>query len=158
MHVVKDSALIISATAPVPVDNGKRAVLNGLLTYFVERLGPDNVHYAVLVADDEELPPIPGVVHRLPRPGIGGQVAAMRHWVTNRSYTLQEAMLGSATLHAEIGALLDRIQPCQSSCRGSPSSGLHTPAPLRTRPYPAQGGAGRPRLRRQPARELARGG
>ena len=109
--LVRDSAVIFSSTAPVPVDNGKRAVLNGLLSYLVERLGSDAVHFAVLVAADEELPPFPGVVHRLPRPAGRAQMFALRRWFTNRSYTLQEAMLGSAELRTAIGAVLENVRP-----------------------------------------------
>ena len=43
-----ETALIISATSPVPVDSGKRLFQHGLLDYFVHRLGPANVHYALL--------------------------------------------------------------------------------------------------------------
>ncbi len=74
---MSETALIVSATAPVPVDNGKRVVLHGLLDYFVDRLGPDNVHYALLGEAGSQRPPFPGVAHRLDKPGSASQLVTL---------------------------------------------------------------------------------
>ena len=81
-----DSVLIISAVSPVPVDNGKRLILHGLLGYFVDRLGPENVHYAFLGSPGEARPNFPGIAHRLSRPGSGAQLLTLvRRFATDRS-------------------------------------------------------------------------
>lgn len=109
---MKKSALIISAAPPVPVDNGKRMVMNGLLTYFVDRLGADNVHYAMLGRPGDERPVFPGIAHRLDPPSTLGQLGALgARMALNRSYTAQEAMLGSAALRDQIRALVTWLKP-----------------------------------------------
>lgn len=109
---MSETALIVSATAPVPVDNGKRVVLHGLLDYFVDRLGPDNVHYALLGEAGSQRPPFPGVAHRLDKPGSASQLVTLaRRFTTDRSYTLQEAMLGSRALSEQIRALVAWLRP-----------------------------------------------
>ncbi|MGS0685728.1 glycosyltransferase family 4 protein [Nakamurella sp. GG22] len=109
---MKESALIISAAPPVPVDNGKRMVMNGLLTYFVDRLGADNVHYAMLGRPGDERPVFPGIAHRLDPPSTLGQLGALgARLALNRSYTAQEAMLGSAALRDQIHALISWLKP-----------------------------------------------
>lgn len=107
-----ETALIVSATAPVPVDNGKRVVLHGLLEYLVDRLGPDNVHYALVDAPDGVRPEFPGVPHRLDRPSTLGQLTALaRRFPFDRAYTVQEAMLGGAGLREQVRELVARLQP-----------------------------------------------
>lgn len=107
-----ETALIISATAPVPVDNGKRVVLHGLLEYLVARLGPQNVHYAIVDSPGGARPDFPGVAHRLHRPGAVRQLATLARRVpTDRSYTVQEAMFGASTLRDQIHDLVAWLQP-----------------------------------------------
>lgn len=107
-----ETALIISATAPVPVDNGKRVVLHGLLEYLVGRLGPENVHYAIVDGPGKERPDFPGVAHRLDRPGPVRQLATLARRVpVDRAYTVQEAMFGSATLRDQIHDLVTWLRP-----------------------------------------------
>ncbi|MGH3941830.1 MAG: glycosyltransferase family 4 protein, partial [Pseudonocardiaceae bacterium] len=109
---MSETVLIVSATAPVPVDNGKRVVLHGLLDYFVHRLGPDNVHYALLGQAGSQRPPFPGIAHRLDKPGSLSQLITLaRRFPTNRSYTIQEAMLGSRALSEQIRALVAWLRP-----------------------------------------------
>ena len=109
-HSTASSVVIVSAVSPVPVDNGKRAMLKGLLDYFIERLGPDNVHYALVGDPGSELPSLDCHVHRLNRPSSREQ---LRHgsWrlLSSREGTLQEALLGSGRLRREIGDLLERL-------------------------------------------------
>lgn len=107
-----ETALIISATAPVPVDNGKRVVLHGLLEYLVDRLGPENVHYAIVDTPGSARPDFPGVAHRLDRPRAVRQLATLARRVpTDRSYTVQEAMFGSSTLRDQIQDLVSWLRP-----------------------------------------------
>src|SRR4051794_21575883 len=107
-----ETALIISATSPVPVDSGKRLFLNGLLDYFVHRLGPENVHYAMTAEAGEERPSFPGIAHRLDRPSSVSQLRALARMVAvDRSYTAQEAMLGAKTLRRQIHELVSWLRP-----------------------------------------------
>lgn len=109
---MRETALIVSAIPPVPIDNGKTVVLHGLLEYFVERLGPENVHYALLGAPGSARPDFPGVAHRLDRPSTVGQLSTLaRRFATSRSYTVQEAMLGSVALRDQIHALVAWLRP-----------------------------------------------
>jgi len=112
MTYMAQVALIISAVTPVPADNGKRVVLAGLVSYLCDRLGPENVHYA-LVADPADPPPaLPCVIHLLKRPRAAAQLTTLAWRCTfNRSYTAQEAMLGSRTLRNQIHGLIRRLQP-----------------------------------------------
>lgn len=104
--------LIVSATPPVPVDNGKRMVLSGLLDYFVDRVGADNVHYTLLGERGTERPAFAGIAHRLEPPSTIGQLSTLvGRLVRNRSYTAQEAMLGSPALRDQIQALSAWLRP-----------------------------------------------
>jgi glycosyltransferase involved in cell wall biosynthesis len=109
---MSETALIVSATPPVPVDNGKRVVLHGLLEYLVGRLGAENVHYALVESPDVSTPEFPGVRHRLTRPRTRSQLAALaRRLPFDRASTVQEAMLGGAGLRQEIHDLIARLKP-----------------------------------------------
>jgi glycosyltransferase involved in cell wall biosynthesis len=107
-----ESALVVSATSPVPVDNGKRVVLHGLLQYLVERLGEDRVHVALVGAPGSAPPGFPGVHHRLERPGTREQLTTLaRRLPFDRAYTVQEAMLGGRALRDQVHDLVRRIRP-----------------------------------------------
>lgn len=107
-----DRVLIISTAPPVPVDNGKRMVLSGLLDYFADRLGPENVHYTLLGAPGVERPSFPGIAHRLDPPSTVGQLSVLFGRLSrDRSYTVQEAMLGSPALREQIQALVSWLRP-----------------------------------------------
>ncbi len=106
-----ETALIVSATSPVPVDSGKRLFLHGLLDYFVNRLGPENVHYALLGDAGDQRPAFPGIAHRLDRPSSASQVRALARMASDRNYTAQEAMLGSRALRRQIHNLVAWLRP-----------------------------------------------
>ncbi|TQM14755.1 hypothetical protein [Pseudonocardia kunmingensis] len=106
-----DTALVVSATVPDPPDTGKRVVLRGLLRYLVDRLGPGNVHYALVGADTAAPIPFPVTVHHLDRPSVGAQLGALTRCLTDRSYTIQEAMLGSRGLTRQVAALVHELDP-----------------------------------------------
>jgi glycosyltransferase involved in cell wall biosynthesis len=105
------TALIVSAVPPTPPDTGKRVVLNGLLRYLVDRLGPANVHYGMVGVKGATPPAIPAVVHHLDRPRPGAQLSSLARCLVDRSYTVQEAMLGSRTLNRQVRALVQRVNP-----------------------------------------------
>jgi len=106
------SVLLVSAVTPVPLDNGKRVVLAGLLDYFVNRLGGAAVHYALVGDCQNELPILPYVVHRLQKPSaltrLGG---GARRLMWDREGTLQEAMLSSSKLKTDISTLILQLKP-----------------------------------------------
>ena len=106
-----DTALVVSATVPDPPDTGKRVVLRGLLRYLVDRLGPGNVHYALVGAAGSRPVPFPVTVHHLDRPGLTAQVGALARCLGDRSYTIQEAMLGSRDLGRQVAALVEELDP-----------------------------------------------
>ncbi|MGH3927673.1 MAG: hypothetical protein ACRDTT_33225, partial [Pseudonocardiaceae bacterium] len=128
-----ETVLIVSATAPVPLDNGKRVVLHGMLDYFVDRLGPDNVHYAMLGDAGSRRPPFPGVAHRLDKPRSTSQLATLaRRFITDRSCSVQEAILGSRVLREQIGALVAWLRPTVE-IYDTLRLGQHAPAEPRAR-------------------------
>jgi glycosyltransferase involved in cell wall biosynthesis len=106
-----ESALIVSAVAPEPVDSGNRLILRGLLEYFIERLGCANVHYALVCPKGTVPPEFPGVKHLLDKPNSVGQLSTLGRLVADRSYTAQEAMLGSRTLRRQIHRLVASLNP-----------------------------------------------
>ncbi len=107
----RESALILSAVSPVPVDNGKRMVLSGMLSYFVDRLGAENVHYALIGTPGEARPSFPGTAHRLDPPGMGAKLMTLGRMPFDRSYSAQEAMLGSRSLQQQVHALTAWLRP-----------------------------------------------
>jgi glycosyltransferase involved in cell wall biosynthesis len=128
-----ETALIISAVAPVPVDSGKRLVLRGLLDYFVDRLGSDNVHYALLGPRGSRRPEFPGVAHRLDKPSSASQITTLAtRLLADRSYTVQEAMLGSPALRRQIQSLVAWLNPT-IEVYDTLRLGQHAPAERRSR-------------------------
>lgn len=122
------SVLVVTAVPPVPVDNGKRAVLSGLLQHLVERLGRDQVHYALVVAPGAPLPDLPCVVHRLDKPSVPEQLLQGTWQVlTHRSGTLQEALLSSRRLRAQIAQLVHELD-CDLTVYDTVRMAQHRPA------------------------------
>jgi glycosyltransferase involved in cell wall biosynthesis len=109
---VKASVVVISAISPLPVDNGRRVFLVGLVQYLVERLGPDSVHYGLVAAADVPTPNLPCRVHRLPMPNSAQRVGnAVVQSGLRRRLSLQEAMLSSRGLRAAIADLIATWEP-----------------------------------------------
>jgi glycosyltransferase involved in cell wall biosynthesis len=107
----RESALILSAVSPVPVDNGKRMILSGMLDYFLERLGVENVHYALIGTPGEARPSFQGTAYRLDPPGTVAKLITLGKMPFDRSYSAQEAMLGSRSLREQIRALTAWLRP-----------------------------------------------
>ena len=130
---MSETALIVSATSPVPVDNGKRVVLHGLLEYLVERLGEGNVHYALVDSPDGVRPEFPGVPHRLVRPSTVQQLATLARRVPiDHAYTVQQAMLGGRALRDQVHDLVARVRP-DIEVYDTLRMGQHAPAAPRGR-------------------------
>ena len=127
-----DTALIISAIAPIPIDRGKRVFLNGLLEYFVERLGAANVHYAMIGGDPADDAAIPGVVHHLTKPRTAAQLLALSRCLRDRTYTAQQAMLGTRQLRDEVHELVRTVRPTVE-VYDTIRLGQHAPASPRAR-------------------------
>jgi hypothetical protein len=127
-----ETALVVTATVPDPPDTGKRVVLRGLLRYLVDRLGPGNVHYALVGGAASSCVPFPVVVHHLERPGAAAQLAAVASCLTKRNYTLQEAMLGSRSLERQVHTLVAKLQP-QIEVYDTLRMGQHAPSPRSSR-------------------------
>lgn len=108
---MSESVLIVTAMAPVPVDNGKRVFLSGLLAYFVDRLGEGAVHYALVGDPASTQPAFPGVHHHIPRPRIAAQLRCIARMATDRDYTAQEAMLGAASVRDRVHELVRELAP-----------------------------------------------
>ncbi len=107
-----DSVLVVSAISPLPVDNGRRVFLCGLLRYLSDRYDENNVHYALAAPADVPLPSLPGNFYRLPVPGVAEKLWNVgAHSVVQGRLTLQEALLSSRALQTSLRRLVDRVQP-----------------------------------------------
>jgi hypothetical protein len=106
---VSESVALVSSVDPYPADTGKKVVLTGLLDYFVDRLGPHNVHY-VLVGGPAMVG-FPAQLHLLPKPSTSAALGnVLLRSVTGRS-SLQEALLRSRSVRAAIHRTIDRLSP-----------------------------------------------
>ena len=105
------SVVIVTAIAPYPVDNGRRAFLAGLLEYLVDRFGPEHVHYALVAADEEELPDMPCQLHHLPSSGTATKLTNLAKAAATGRLSLQESLLSSPDLKRAVAALMLRLQP-----------------------------------------------
>jgi glycosyltransferase involved in cell wall biosynthesis len=109
---VKQSVVVISAISPLPVDNGRRVFLAGLVQYLCDRLGPDDVHYGLVASPDVPTPALPCRVHRLPMPTPAEQLGnALVQSIVRRRLSLQEAMLSSRRLSTAVADLIAVWQP-----------------------------------------------
>lgn len=96
---------------PYPVSSGKDVVLSGIVDYWVDRVGADNVHYVLVRPQGEQVEAerFPVALHRL-----DSASSARRLWsVASRSLTgrssLQESMLYSPKLGGEIARVVDHL-------------------------------------------------
>ena len=105
------AVMIVSSASPYPRDNGKRVVLSGFIDYFAERVGPDAVHYVLVVDPDGETPEVPCKLHVLARPSTATQVWGVgRRGVVGRR-SCQEALFSSRRLRSELHDLIRRVDP-----------------------------------------------
>lgn len=106
---MSDSVAILSAVDPYPSDAGKKVVLAGFLQYFIDRMGPEHVHY--LLIGGRRGAGFPARLHPLPAPRA---LAAMGNVLvrtgTGRA-SLQESLLRSATVAEAIHTALEQVSP-----------------------------------------------
>jgi glycosyltransferase involved in cell wall biosynthesis len=105
------TVMMISAVAPYPRDNGKRVVLSGLIDYFVERYGPDGVHYVLVPGRGDEVPEVPCALHVVPRPTTAGQLWSVARGAALGRRSCQEALLSSPHLSSALQDLIHRLDP-----------------------------------------------
>jgi hypothetical protein len=108
------SVAIISAVNPRPADSGKKIVLSGFLDYWLDRLGPENVHYVLVRPASESMTDtaretFPTTLHRVASPTTSAQLHALTTRTLTGRASIQEAMLHSNRLGAELGALLTEV-------------------------------------------------
>jgi len=102
--------VIVSAVMPYPKDAGKKVVLAGLLDYWVDRVGPEHVHYVLVDEPTGQHPPIPAQVHRIVRPTSGEQILHLaQRSVVRRRHAFQESMLYSRRTRDELRRVLGSI-------------------------------------------------
>ena len=102
------SVALVSAVHPYPVDAGKKVVLAGIIEYHRDRLGAANVHY-VLVGDDVKPAEFPVPLHSLSKPATAAALGNVLTRVPTGRSSLQEALLRSASVAAEIDRTLQSL-------------------------------------------------
>jgi glycosyltransferase involved in cell wall biosynthesis len=109
---MEHSVVIVSATSPLPADNGRRVFLAGLVHYLVDRLDSSRVHYGLVAGPDERMPDLPCRVYGLPKPRPRQQIVnAVVDSALRRRLSLQEAMLSSKQLRRAIADLMATLAP-----------------------------------------------
>lgn len=109
------SVAVVSAIYPYPVDSGKRVVVTGLLRYWQERVGVENVHY-VLVGRRPDLPDEGDdsvvarcTVHVVDPPSGRQRMGNLVTRTVMRRHSLQESMVWGAQTAAELRGVLKAI-------------------------------------------------
>jgi glycosyltransferase involved in cell wall biosynthesis len=108
--LVKRIAAIVSAVYPFPVDTGKKRVLAGIIEYLSTRAM--EVHYIYIAGDGVVCKSSAITVHTIRKPRALAQIfrVAMSAMVL-RHKSLQECMLFSQRVSAEINQKLQHIKP-----------------------------------------------
>jgi glycosyltransferase involved in cell wall biosynthesis len=105
------AVMIVSSASPYPSDNGKRVVMSGFIDYFAERVGPDAVHYVLVVDPDGETPEVPCEFHVLARPSPAAQVWGVGRRAVVGRRSCPEALFSSLRLRSELHDLIQRVDP-----------------------------------------------
>jgi glycosyltransferase involved in cell wall biosynthesis len=94
--IIMKKVLIVSTIPPYPIDSGKKVVLNGIVTYFVERYGNENIDYIVLdkISNMECKPPINLVGVEQPK-ALTKILNVLWYSIIKKSKSIQEAMVYS---------------------------------------------------------------
>ncbi|ORM37594.1 glycosyltransferase family 4 protein [Williamsia sp. 1135] len=98
---------LISAVRPYPIDAGKKVVLAGLIEYFSERLGPENVHYLLIGGDATADFPVP--LRAIPKPRARAALANVVRGAGTGRASLQESLLRSKETGEEITRVLQQL-------------------------------------------------
>ena len=102
------SVALVSAVHPYPVDAGKKVVLAGIIDYYRDRLGAENVHY-VLIGDGVGPQDFPVRLHPLSKPATSAALGSVLTRVPTGRSSLQEALLRSASVAADIDHTLQNL-------------------------------------------------
>lgn len=102
-------AIIVGTKNLYPIDDGKKAVIHGLLLYLVDRLGPENVCYAVLGTPPQQAqPPLPCAVEWIRPPRRLRQLwAVLVESVLRKRRSFQEALFFSSDTMQALESLID---------------------------------------------------
>ena len=105
------SVVIVSAVNPYPADSGKKVVLSGLLDYWADRVGQQQVHYVLVRPASEPAAnaDFPAVLHRLSSPSTSRQLRSLAARTLTGRASIQEAMLYSPELGRQLAALLREL-------------------------------------------------
>lgn len=102
-------AIIVGTKNLFPLDDGKKAVIHGFLLYLVDKLGPENVCYAVLGKPPEEEQRLPCAVEWIQPPGRLRQVWSLAvEAILWRRRSFQEALFYSARTRHALESLINR--------------------------------------------------
>lgn len=103
------SIAVLTAVDPYPTDAGKKVVLAGVLDYFADRFGSQNVHF--LLVDGVPHDEFPVRMHPLPKPRTRSALGnVVTRTLTGRG-SLQESLLRSRALAGAIDDALEHIRP-----------------------------------------------
>jgi len=97
----------VSAVDPFPANAGKKVVLAGFINYFIERVGPENVHY--LMIGGEPHPKFPAEFHPLPKPSAMSALASVMIRSATGRASIQESLLRSAQTRRAVQRTLQQV-------------------------------------------------
>jgi len=104
--------LIVSSVLPFPADNGKKIVLGGFLKYFIYHYGEHNVIW--LYVGNKEPEPAQSNIRfisiKLPN-SIRRLLSVLRYAFVEKTKSIQEAILYTNRLEAEVHSQIQAIQP-----------------------------------------------
>lgn len=103
--------LMISMVYPYPEDNGKKVVVSGMLEYFMDTLGQENIHLVVL--GQQEIPYREGLkAIGLPKPGTKVQLMNLFYFtLLTRKKSIQESMLYSPKIKKRLEQIIAEVDP-----------------------------------------------
>lgn len=113
---VATSILVVSADFPYPVDTGKKVVLKGLLTYFIDRFGADNVTWLLIGSDHKEnsklIKPSELRMEYIPLPPLFRRLLSL-FWYSFflRTKSIQESLFYSPKTQLQIDQQIELARP-----------------------------------------------
>lgn len=113
---IQKKIVFVSAIYPTPIDNGKKVILNGLLSYFVERVGAENIHWVLVGSNQwpEQQNRMTGGVHlhhiNSPCVLIKARNVVLRSLIAGDK-SIQESLFWSRGLRQDLDKCLKHIHP-----------------------------------------------